>query len=76
SSIRVTPSTHSGTYSAPVQKQYKATPVKAESGLGAVNAAAKSMQSDAPACNVCGHLMIRSGTCYKCNNCGNQGGCS
>ena len=39
-------------------------------------AAYKGMQSDAPACNVCGHIMMRSGTCYKCNNCGNQGGCS
>src|SRR5204863_8704013 len=35
----------------------KATSVKAESnsGMDAVNAAAKSMQSDAPACNTCGH---------------------
>ncbi|MEO5592661.1 MAG: vitamin B12-dependent ribonucleotide reductase [Chitinophagaceae bacterium] len=45
-------------------------------GLGAVNAAAKSMQSDAPACNTCGHITIRSGTCYKCLNCGNSMGCS
>jgi ribonucleoside-diphosphate reductase alpha chain len=34
------------------------------------------MQSDAPACNVCGHLTVRSGTCYKCLNCGNSLGCS
>lgn len=33
-------------------------------------------QSDAPACGNCGHIMIRSGTCYKCLNCGTQGGCS
>ncbi len=33
-------------------------------------------QSDAPACTNCGHIMIRSGTCYKCLNCGTQGGCS
>jgi len=46
------------------------------SGLDAVNAAAKSMQGDAPACNVCGHITIRSGTCYKCLNCGNSLGCS
>ncbi|GAB3426914.1 vitamin B12-dependent ribonucleotide reductase [Niabella aquatica] len=46
------------------------------SGLDAVNAAVKSMQSDAPACNVCGHITIRSGTCYKCLNCGNSLGCS
>jgi ribonucleoside-diphosphate reductase alpha chain len=45
-------------------------------GLNAVNAAAKSMQSDAPACNTCGHITIRSGTCYKCLNCGNSMGCS
>jgi ribonucleoside-diphosphate reductase alpha chain len=54
----------------------KATPVKAEASLDAVNAAAKNMQSDAPACNVCGHITIRSGTCYKCLNCGNSMGCS
>jgi ribonucleoside-diphosphate reductase alpha chain len=47
-----------------------------ESGLDALNAAAKSMQSDAPACNTCGHITIRSGTCYKCLNCGNSMGCS
>lgn len=35
-----------------------------------------SMQSDAPACNVCGHITLRSGTCYKCLNCGNSMGCS
>jgi ribonucleoside-diphosphate reductase alpha chain len=44
--------------------------------LNAVNAAARSMQSDAPACNTCGHITIRSGTCYKCLNCGNSMGCS
>ncbi len=49
---------------------------KAEAGLNAANAAAKSMQSDAPACNVCGHITVRSGTCYKCLNCGNSMGCS
>jgi ribonucleoside-diphosphate reductase alpha chain len=36
----------------------------------------KSMQSDAPACNTCGHITVRSGTCYKCLNCGNSMGCS
>ena len=54
-------------------------PVKVKnslSGLDAVNAAAKSMQSDAPSCNTCGHITMRSGTCYKCLNCGNSMGCS
>lgn len=36
----------------------------------------QNMQSDAPACNVCGHITIRNGTCYKCLNCGNSMGCS
>jgi ribonucleoside-diphosphate reductase alpha chain len=49
---------------------------KISNGLDAVNSAAKSMQSDAPACNTCGHITIRSGTCYKCLNCGNSMGCS
>jgi ribonucleoside-diphosphate reductase alpha chain len=49
---------------------------RAENGLDAINAAARSMQSDAPACNTCGHITIRSGTCYKCLNCGNSMGCS
>ncbi len=50
--------------------------VKVEASLDAVNAAAKNMQSDAPACNTCGHITMRSGTCYKCLNCGNSMGCS
>lgn len=56
--------------------QPKTQRVKVENSLDAVNAAAKSMQSDAPACNTCGHITIRSGTCYKCLNCGNSMGCS
>ena len=45
-------------------------------GMDAMNEANKNMQSDAPACNVCGHITMRSGTCYKCMNCGNSLGCS
>ncbi|HEX5480819.1 MAG TPA: vitamin B12-dependent ribonucleotide reductase [Dehalococcoidia bacterium] len=33
-------------------------------------------QADAPACAVCGWIMIRSGTCYRCENCGSTSGCS
>jgi ribonucleoside-diphosphate reductase alpha chain len=59
------------------QKSYRQDHVKNESqGLDAVNRAAKSMQGDAPACNTCGHITIRNGTCYKCLNCGNSMGCS
>ena len=33
-------------------------------------------QVDAPPCHNCGLLMIRSGNCYKCFNCGETSGCS
>ena len=33
-------------------------------------------QADAPPCHVCGSIMVRSGTCYKCFNCGATSGCS
>ena len=59
-----------------VNKALKTAAATTSGGMDAVNAAAKSMQSDAPACNVCGHITVRSGTCYKCMNCGNSLGCS
>jgi ribonucleoside-diphosphate reductase alpha chain len=31
---------------------------------------------DAPFCDLCGHITLRNGTCYKCLNCGNSMGCS
>lgn len=33
-------------------------------------------QSDAPPCHECGSIMIRSGSCYKCLQCGSTSGCS
>jgi ribonucleoside-diphosphate reductase alpha chain len=33
-------------------------------------------QEDAPSCSDCGSLMVRSGACYKCLNCGGTSGCS
>ena len=33
-------------------------------------------QEDAPPCSTCGSIMIRSGACYKCMNCGNTSGCA
>ena len=33
-------------------------------------------QEDAPACDVCGSVTVRNGTCYRCLNCGNSMGCS
>lgn len=72
----VAPSANVTSSAAPQKLQRVAVKVETETGLDAVNAAAKNMQSDAPACNVCMHITVRSGTCYKCLNCGNSMGCS
>jgi ribonucleoside-diphosphate reductase alpha chain len=33
-------------------------------------------QSDAPLCDACGAITVRSGNCYLCHNCGKSMGCS
>ena len=35
-----------------------------------------TLQADAPPCSDCGTIMVRSGSCYKCTNCGSTSGCS
>jgi len=55
-------------------------------GDGQMKAEASTMQEfnaqfshfldDAPACDICGSITVRNGTCYKCFNCGNSMGCS
>jgi ribonucleoside-diphosphate reductase alpha chain len=67
SEVRITPNTNA------IQPQPAKT---STAGADGTQNYLKSMQSDAPACNTCGHITIRSGTCYKCLNCGNSMGCS
>jgi ribonucleoside-diphosphate reductase alpha chain len=31
---------------------------------------------DAPTCSVCGSIMTRNGSCYRCMSCGSTSGCS
>jgi len=47
-----------------------------ESGTSAMTQQNKRLLGDAPACDACGHITIRNGTCYKCVNCGTSMGCS
>ncbi|MFM7134766.1 MAG: vitamin B12-dependent ribonucleotide reductase, partial [Planctomycetota bacterium] len=35
-----------------------------------------ALMGDAPACDGCGSITVRNGTCYRCLNCGNSMGCS
>ncbi len=43
---------------------------------GGVSQQLAGMMGDAPFCDVCGHITVRNGACYKCLNCGNSLGCS
>jgi ribonucleoside-diphosphate reductase alpha chain len=41
-----------------------------------LNQSTAVLMGDAPACDTCGAITVRNGTCYKCVNCGNSMGCS
>jgi ribonucleoside-diphosphate reductase alpha chain len=58
-------------------------PVKTELPVASVTADEGNLESevfvsqaDAPPCHVCSSIMVRSGACYKCMNCGATSGCS
>jgi ribonucleoside-diphosphate reductase alpha chain len=51
--------------------QAAATPSKTASAFSTIQ-----NQEDAPPCSTCGSIMIRSGACYKCLNCGTTSGCA
>ncbi|MCA9303192.1 MAG: vitamin B12-dependent ribonucleotide reductase, partial [Phycisphaerales bacterium] len=51
------------------------TSTKATS-MSATLSMAMESAGDAPPCDVCGTITVRSGTCYKCLNCGASMGCS
>ncbi|MHC4219620.1 MAG: adenosylcobalamin-dependent ribonucleoside-diphosphate reductase [Planctomycetota bacterium] len=44
--------------------------------VNALDRSHAALMGDAPACDVCGAITLRNGTCYKCLNCGNSMGCS
>jgi ribonucleoside-diphosphate reductase alpha chain len=64
------------TETAPVAKTETAPAEQAENSVATVQEVLGDMMGDAPACNECGHITIRNGSCYKCLNCGNSLGCS
>jgi ribonucleoside-diphosphate reductase alpha chain len=60
-------------------EQLKLSPVNAgERGQPGASTpyAAIQNQEDAPPCAICGAIMVRSGSCYKCVNCGSTSGCA
>jgi ribonucleoside-diphosphate reductase alpha chain len=56
---------------APIRSEVKAEPAAKKSEFGALR-----NPEDAPPCSTCGSIMIRSGSCYKCGNCGTTSGCA
>jgi ribonucleoside-diphosphate reductase alpha chain len=53
-----------------------ASPTAAITSPKTASFAAMQNQEDAPPCSTCGSIMVRSGSCYKCANCGNTSGCA
>jgi ribonucleoside-diphosphate reductase alpha chain len=50
--------------------------VAGATGTTALERQMRTLMGDAPFCDICGHITVRNGTCYKCLNCGNTMGCS
>ncbi len=53
-----------------------ASPTGALSSRATSSFAAIQNQEDAPPCSTCGSIMVRSGSCSKCANCGTTSGCA
>ncbi len=53
-----------------------ATQASNNGGQSNLEQAVFTSQADAPPCTGCGSIMVRSGACYKCFNCGATSGCS
>jgi ribonucleoside-diphosphate reductase alpha chain len=68
-------SSHAESAKAATQTELK---VIATPGNGGINGVQKIafINTDAPACPDCGAITVRSGSCYKCLNCGATTGCS
>jgi ribonucleoside-diphosphate reductase alpha chain len=51
-------------------------PPRGGAPVSSISSITSLYQQDAPPCPDCGAIMIRSGACYKCMNCGAVSGCS
>jgi len=63
---------------APARGPAMQTPNLQDRGLYHASDAMRGMydMGDAPSCNVCGAIMVRNGSCYRCMSCGSTSGCS
>ncbi|MBN2081309.1 vitamin B12-dependent ribonucleotide reductase [bacterium] len=58
-------------------KQPEATATAPQTASGnALDIHNARFMGEAPFCDVCGHITVRNGSCFKCLNCGHSQGCS
>jgi ribonucleoside-diphosphate reductase alpha chain len=60
----------------PAKKVVSIAPPRGGAPVATISSVTSLYQQDAPPCPDCGAIMIRSGACYKCMNCGAVSGCS
>ncbi|MGO8646497.1 hypothetical protein ACC810_38040, partial [Rhizobium ruizarguesonis] len=68
--------THNGNGHVAYQAAAPQPAAQATQAPSALDLSLGAMMGDAPFCDVCGHITVRNGACYKCLNCGNSLGCS
>ena len=54
----------------------KVIPMRTEPGSTVEQLGQIVSMGDAPACQFCGAIMVRNGSCYRCLECGSTSGCS
>src|SRR4051795_1949542 len=80
--VRAGVNTREETVTTPEQLPLDVAAAAGASATGAISSrtmssfAAIQNQEDAPPCSTCGSIMVRSGSCYKCANCGTTSGCA
>jgi len=73
-----TPDEGSPSYSGPANEQASLPGIEIKTGHVHAADALKDLidMGDAPVCTVCGAIMTRNGSCYRCVECGSTSGCS
>jgi len=64
-----------------IERSSRTTVVEVDQSIAVVRGSAldqsnSALMGDAPACDNCGSITVRNGTCYRCLNCGQSMGCS
>ena len=66
-----------GSIGGPAGSEQRPGPGTVSGSMHAADALANMIDmGDAPSCHVCGSIMVRNGSCYKCMSCGSTSGCS